>query len=148
MVAILKSHDSARKVAFSFALGTFISAFPTPGFSGVIVVLLAFSFKGLNKFAMILSLVIWNTLTMMPLYWLAGLVGALIFDQSETVQFKYALLNTVMQFSMQFLIGGVLVIPPFIIVNYFLVVFVVKKIKDRKARQLPAFPKTAVGWSC
>ncbi|SMD32055.1 hypothetical protein SAMN04488029_0393 [Reichenbachiella faecimaris] len=148
MVAILKSHDSDRKVAYSFALGTFISAFPTPGFSGIIVVLLAISFKKLNKFAMILSLLIWNTFTMMPLYWIAGLIGSFIFKQSETILFKYALLNNAFQFSKQFLIGGAIVIPPFILLNYWLIRLIVRKIKDRKANQLRVIPKTSVSWSC
>lgn len=147
MVAILKSHDSERKVAFSFALGTFISAFPTPGFSGFIVVLLAISFKRLNKFAMILSLLVWNTFTMIPLYWIAGLIGSFAFNHSETVLFKYAWLNTVIQFSKQFLIGGLIVIPPFIFCNYWLILSLVRKIKDRKVNLLRLNTKTSVGWS-
>lgn len=135
IIETLKAQDSERLVAFSFALGTLISTFPTPGFSAIIAALVAITFKKLNKFAMLTSLIIWNTFTLLPLYWLATEIGAFIFGPFETVLFEYALLNTVYHFTKHFLVGGVIVTVPFALLNYSLILFLVRKIKNRKASQ-------------
>lgn len=132
IIGTLRTDDSERLVAFSFALGTLISSFPTPGFSAIIAALVAITFKKLNKVAMLTSLIIWNTLTILPLYWAAVKIGALIFGPSETLLFEYTHFNTAYHFTKHFVIGGSIVSVPFALLNYALTLYIVRRIKKRK----------------
>lgn len=129
IIEALSTDHSGNMVAFSFAIGTIISSFPTPGLSAFIAFIAAILFKKLNKAAIVVSLMIWNPVTLIPLYWLGAEMGFLIFEQSETILFKYELLNQVYRFSKQFIIGSAVVAVPFAGVNYFLALFLIGRLQ-------------------
>ncbi|MBI3592193.1 MAG: DUF2062 domain-containing protein [Nitrospirae bacterium] len=72
---VISTHDSPKKIAFSFAVGVFIGMSPVLGLHTVIGIGAAWLFR-LNKFVTIIGVYITNPWTIVPIYTFATWVGA------------------------------------------------------------------------
>jgi len=106
---LMQPHVSPHSIAFGFALGTVISILPTIGFSIIIALFLIFIFKKINKVAMIVALLVWNPVTLVPMYMLSFYVGQLLFDVSPTAPIEFTFWNHVYYFTRRFLVGNFIV---------------------------------------
>ena len=119
-------------MAQGYALGTFISILPTPGFGAFLALMLIAMFKRINKIAVFIAMAIWNVWTVLPIYWLNKLMGNAIFGDARIVLFKFGSENQVFQYTLRFVVGNLLFIIPFSILNYYLALWVLKNIRARR----------------
>ena len=136
---VLKTKTSDHSVASGFALGVLISLLPTPGFSILLGIALVAIFKQINKFALFLAMAVWNIWTVMPLYWLSFKLGDLIFAEAPVVNVEIQAFAQALSFTRRFLIGNLIVSIPFSILNYYLVRYIIIKVRtgreDKKLNQ-------------
>lgn len=74
---IVYAKDSPRKVAMSFAVGTFIGVSPFLGFHTVLILAVAWMFR-LNKVVALTAAYITNPLTLIPIYTFCIWIGAVL----------------------------------------------------------------------
>ena len=118
--AIMVSEKSDHMIALSFAIGTEVAIFPTPGFSTAIGFGLLAIFKQLNKMAVLLSMLIWNAFTVLPVYWLSYQVGNSLNEYLPEINTEIEWLASVILFFKQFAIGNLMVTIPLSILSYFI----------------------------
>ena len=118
--AIMVSEKSDHIIALSFAIGTEVAIFPTPGFSTVIGFGLLAIFKQLNKMAVLLSMLIWNAFTVLPVYWLSYQVGNSLNEYLPEINTEIEWLASVILFFKQFAIGNLMVTIPISTLSYFI----------------------------
>ena len=118
--AIMVSEKSDHMIALSFAIGTEVAIFPTPGFSTAIGFGLLAIFKQLNKMAVLLSMLIWNAFTVLPVYWLSYQVGNSLNEYLPEINTEIEWLASVILFFKQFAIGNLMVTIPISILSYFI----------------------------
>ena len=106
---IVYTDQSMTAVAFAFAVGTFIALLPLPVLNTLMGLSLILLFRKVNKVAILLPLIIWNTLTLIPVYWLSAYVGNRLFEDSEKFYINFALWNVDMSYTLRFLVGHLLV---------------------------------------
>lgn len=131
---IMKIKKSEHSIALGFAIGTFISILPTPGFNlllGMVVVLI---YKKINKISLFSSMAVWNTLTMMPLYILSYKLGDLIFGNAPVVKYKIELINQIYNYSRRYLVGNFVVAASVSILSYFVLKYIVRLYRKRKKK--------------
>ena len=118
--AIMVSEKSDHMIALSFAIGTEVAIFPTPGFSTAIGFGLLAIFKQLNKMAVFISMLIWNAFTVLPIYWLSYQVGNSLNEYLPEINTEIEWLASVILFFKQFAIGNLMVTIPISILSYFI----------------------------
>ncbi len=141
-MGILHSHKSDKTIAWSYAIGTFIAVFPTPGFSTLIGLALLGIFRQLNKMAVLLSMAIWNALTVIPVYWFSFKIGQALSLSERTTLFSNALANDIFQYFKQFIIGNLFITIPVSILSYFVAILLLRK--SRRIRLNRAAEKISV----
>ena len=114
------SEKSDHMIALSFAIGTEVAIFPTPGFSTAIGFGLLAIFKQLNKMAVFISMLIWNAFTVLPIYWLSYQVGNSLNEYLPEINTEIEWLASVILFFKQFAIGNLMVTIPISILSYFI----------------------------
>lgn len=77
IVRILELEDTPERIAWGVALGTFIGMTPTVGLQMTIAVGVATFLRG-NRLAAVAMVWISNPLTVVPIYWIDHIVGAVI----------------------------------------------------------------------
>lgn len=132
---ILRSDKSDHLIATSYALGTLIAVFPTPGFSTAIGLGLLALFKKLNKIAVLLSMLVWNGFTVLPIYWLSFKIGKRIATSLPHIDFGIEWLNTFLLFLKQFALGNLVITIPISIGSYFLAVVLLKLARRMRLRK-------------
>ncbi|MFT4740416.1 MAG: hypothetical protein ACI9XJ_001017 [Marivirga sp.] len=129
---IITSDKSDHMIALSYAIGTEIAILPTPGFSTAIGFGILAIFKSLNKFAVLLSMLVWNAITVLPVYWLSFQVGKQIEPLFPAFNSNYEWLNQAVLYMKQFGLGNLMVTFPISILSYFLVLTFLKFYRARK----------------
>jgi len=127
------SEKSDHMIALSYAIGTEIAIFPTPGFSTAIGIGLLAIFKKLNKVAVFLSMLVWNAFTVLPVYWASFKVGTYISSSIPPVETAYSWLNTTILYFKQFVIGNLAVTIPISILSYFVARVVLRWSRERRS---------------
>ncbi|UXP32329.1 DUF2062 domain-containing protein [Reichenbachiella agarivorans] len=131
-VEVLQSKNSDHSLAMGYALGTFVSILPTPGFSFFIGLLLVLVFKRINKAMVFIAMAIWNIWTVIPFYWLSLLIGDVIFGEMPVVLFQIEFWNEALQYTRRFLIGNLIVSIPFSVLSYYFALWVLKKVREKR----------------
>jgi len=130
---VLTSDKSDHIIAISYAIGTEIAIFPTPGFSTAIGFALLAIFKQLNKMAVLLSMLVWNALTVLPVYWASFKVGSFISSSIPPIDTRFEWLNTTILYFKQFVIGNLAVTIPISIISYFVARAILQWSRERRA---------------
>lgn len=126
IMQIIKSKKSDKNIAWSYSLGTFIAVFPTPGFSTFIGLALLGIFKQLNKIAILLSMVVWNAVTVVPVYWFSFKIGQNLALTEETTLFSYEWANNALQYFKDFIVGNLFITIPVSVLSYFIAILLLK----------------------
>ena len=129
---VLEIKTSTHSIALGFAIGTFISMLPTPGFNILLGFLIILIFKRINKFSLFGSLVLWNPLTLFPFYFLMYKLGNLMFSSAPVIRFNIVIMDQIYNFSRRFLIANIIIAIIMSIISYFVVRMVAEKYKKRK----------------
>lgn len=135
-VEVLKTKKSDQAVAQGYALGTFISILPTPGFGPLLALAMLATFKRINKIAVFVAMAIWNVWTAMPFYWLSMKIGNTIYTDEPTIIFEIDFLNQALHYSRRFLVGNLFISIPFSILSYYLALWIIRKVRfDRGSKK-------------
>ena len=140
---IIKSKKSDKTIAWSYSIGTFIAVFPTPGFSTFIGLAVLGIFRQLNKMAILLSMVVWNAVTVVPVYWFSFKIGQSLAITDETNFFQYEWANNLIQYFKDFIVGNLFITIPISVISYFLALLLLKH--SRIARRKRAIHKYKKG---
>jgi len=125
-IAILTSDKSDVSIALSYAFGTLIALLPTPGFSTAIGVGFIAIFKQLNKMAVLLSMLVWNAITIIPVYWLSFKIGTHISNSLPDVEVQNETIRQVLLYFKQFALGNLTLTIPIAIGSYFLAIILLR----------------------
>ena len=128
---VVQPKTGKQSIAAGFAIGTFISILPIPGFSVLIGTLLVMIFKHISKLAIFIAMAIWNPITLIPIYYLSYDVGMFLFPNESTTQFTINVLNRVYYFTEDFLVGNIVLAFAISCLSYGLIYYKVKYIKYR-----------------
>ena len=123
---LMQERKTPHAIAFGFAIGTFISILPTPGFNLILGLLVSFFFPRASKLAIIASIFFWNPVTTFPVYALSYKIGGLIFQRVPHVQYDVTFLNTVYNYSKKFIVGNIILAFAIAPISY----LIVKKIAE------------------
>lgn len=132
---ILLTRGSARNVALSFAIGTFVALLPTLGFGFFFCLLLLILIPRLHKPGMLSAFIVWNPLVQIPLYTLSIYIGTLLFSDLPVMGFEVTFMDHVYNFTRRVLIGNVIVTSVVACISYMVVYILIRAYKNR-----PLFP--------
>lgn len=135
IIKLLKANDGPETVALSYAIGTFIAVFPTPGFSTLIILAVAVVFKRLSKISLLAGQLVWNAFTVLPIYWISIEIGKWIFPSAEREAFQWEWLSVVIHFTKTLLIGNLFVSIPLSYLSYFLAKWIYVKFLNTRMRK-------------
>ena len=103
---VVKIKTSSQSIATGFAVGTFISILPEPGFSVLVATAIVLIFKRISKLAIFVSMAIWNPVALIPIYVASYSVGDLLMSSKPLVSFNMTVLNRVYYFTDRFIVGN------------------------------------------
>ncbi len=117
---VMSESTSDHDIALSLAIGSFITITPHPGLSIIFLLIVAFIYKKANKLALFGSMILWNPLTVAPIYFAGYKIGEEIIGSTPQILFQSAWLNSSYYFFIK-LFSGVVILAFFIaILMYFL----------------------------
>lgn len=117
---VMSESTSDHDIALSLAIGSFITITPHPGLSIIFLLIVAFVYKKANKLALFGSMIIWNPLTVAPIYFAGYQIGEEIIGSTPQILFQSSWLNSSYYFFIK-LFSGVVILAFFIaILMYFL----------------------------
>lgn len=117
---VMSESTSDHDIALSLAIGSFITITPHPGLNVIFLLIVAFVYKKANKLALFGSMIIWNPLTVAPIYFAGYKIGEELIGSTPQLLFKSAWLNSSYHFFIK-LFSGVVILAFFIaILMYFL----------------------------
>ena len=128
---MLKAEVSAHNQAMGFAIGTFISLLPTPGFNFALALLLASWFR-LHKATVLISLAIWNVFVTAPFFALSYRLGNLLFPAPATASVSAQWQAQVTSFVQGFLVGNLIIATGVTAVSYTIVLFIIWLLRDKR----------------
>ncbi|SMG10891.1 hypothetical protein SAMN05661096_00357 [Marivirga sericea] len=134
-IAILTSDKSDVSIALSYAFGTLIALLPTPGFSTAIGIGFITVFKQLNKMAVLLSMMVWNAITIIPIFWLSYKIGSRISNSLPDVEVQNETMRQILLFFKQFALGNLTLTIPISIGSYFLAILLLQLARKMRLRQ-------------
>lgn len=133
-IAVLTSDKSDVSIALSYAFGTLIALLPTPGFSTAIGIGFITIFKQLNKMAVLLSMMVWNAITIIPIYWLSYKIGSRISNSLPDVEVQNETIKQVLLFFKQFALGNLALTIPIAFGSYFLAIVLLRLARKMRLR--------------
>ena len=128
--ALLKAEASAHNQAIGFALGTFISLLPTPGFNLPLALLLAGWFR-LHRATVLLSLAVWNVFVTAPLFALSYRLGNFLFPAPATDSMAIQWQAQVISFVQGFLVGNLIIAVGVTAVSYTIVLLIIWLVQQK-----------------
>ena len=128
--ALLKADASAQNQALGFALGTFISLLPTPGFNLALTLLLASWFR-LHKATVFLSLAVWNVFVTAPFFALSYRLGNWLFPAPATATVTEQWQAQAISFVQGFLVGNLIIAAGVTAVSYTFVLSIIWLLRER-----------------
>ncbi len=145
LLNIIKSKKSDKNIAWSYSLGTFVAVFPTPGFSTFIGLALIGLFRQLNKMAILMAMVVWNAVTVVPVYYFSFKIGQSLALTDETNLFMYEWANNLLQYFKDFIVGNLFITIPISILSYFVALILLKRSRIiRRKRAIHKYKKGIV----
>lgn len=105
---VLRIKTTPHEIGLGFAVGTFLSILPTLGFAMILGLFLVSIYKPISKVSLILSMIVWNPLTLVPIYGLSFSIGDMLFDASPVMTFQFEWMNTVVHYTRRFLVGNLI----------------------------------------
>lgn len=141
-IAVLTSDKSDTSIALSYAFGTLIALLPTPGFSTAIGVGFIAIFKQLNKMAVLLSMLVWNGITIIPVYWLSFKIGTHFSNNLPDVEIENETIRQVVLYFKQFALGNLALTIPIAIGSYFLALVLLRLARKFRLRRAESKRKT------
>ncbi|MBU0535600.1 MAG: DUF2062 domain-containing protein [Nanoarchaeota archaeon] len=118
---VIKTKTDPHSIAIGFAIGTFISTLPTPGFNILLGVLVILIYERVSKIALFGSMAVWNPLTTPAVYYLSYRIGDMIFSDLPVTEIKLSLAGILLQNSRRFFVGNVILALSLSILSYFAV---------------------------
>jgi uncharacterized protein (DUF2062 family) len=143
-IAVLNSDKSDMSIALSYSFGTLIALLPTPGFSTAIGIGFIAVFKQLNKMAVMLSMLVWNAITIIPIYWLSFKIGSQISNSLPDVDVKNETIRQILLYFKQFALGNLALTIPIAIGSYFLAIILLRFARKMRLRKTGRRGKTTV----
>jgi uncharacterized protein (DUF2062 family) len=122
-------------IALSYSFGTLIALLPTPGFSTAIGIGFITIFKQLNKMAVMLSMLVWNAITIIPIYWLSFKIGTHISNSLPDVEVENETLRQFLLYFKQFALGNLALTIPIAIGSYFLAIILLRLARKMRLRK-------------
>ncbi len=119
--ALLQAETSAHDQAVGFAVGTFISLLPTPGFNFALAFLLASWFRQIHRATLLASLAVWNVFVTAPLFALSYRLGNYLFPAPATTSVATQWQAQLISFVQGFLVGNLIIAVGITAVSYTLV---------------------------
>ncbi len=132
---VMMTKKSEHSIALGFTIGTFISILPTPGFNILLGLLVVLIYKKVNKFSLFIAMAVWNTLTLIPIYWLSYKIGDLLFGSVPVVKYNIVILDQIYNFSRRFLVGNFILAVVISPLSYFIVKGLIRLYRRRKTRE-------------
>ncbi len=132
---VLRIKTTSQSIATGFAVGTFVSVLPEPGFAVLIAALIVLIFKKISKIAIFVSMAIWNPVALIPLYVASYWVGDRLLASQPLIEFNMTVLNRVYYFTDRFLLGNLVVAFVAAGICHVLVFAICEIWKKRKARK-------------
>ena len=123
---MLSEKKSEHSIALGFAIGTFISALPTPGFNILLGVLIALIFKKVNKVSLFASFIFWNPITIIPVYLLSYKIGNAMFVSQPIIRYNIVMIDLIYNISRRFLLGNLILAVVLGIFFYVLIRVIIK----------------------
>ena len=120
---VARTKTSPRSIAFGFSLGTFISILPTTGFGFIIGLLIVALFKRISKYGLFLAMLIWNPITVAPVYVLSYQIGDWLVVKESGLPLDW--IEQFIAYSQTFMVGNILVNMPITIFSYFTIYYLV-----------------------
>lgn len=102
---VLRTKRGLRSIAIGFAIGTFITILPTPGFNILLGLLIILIFPKVSKYALFTAFFVFNGIVKTPIYIGAIYFGKLILNDGFKIIWDGSILNTTMMLSKPFIIG-------------------------------------------
>jgi uncharacterized protein (DUF2062 family) len=121
---VISIKTSPHSIAIGFAVGTFISILPTPGFNILLGLLAVFVYKGISKISLFGSMAVWNPITLFPIYLASYRIGDFLYGSVPVVRYNVVILDQIYNLSRRFLVGNVLLAVVVSVVGYFIVRFI------------------------
>jgi uncharacterized protein (DUF2062 family) len=128
---VLKAEATAHNQAMGFAVGTFISLLPTPGFNFALALLLASWFR-LHKGTVLVSLAVWNVFVTAPFFALSYRLGEWLFPAPATASVAAQWQAQVISFVQGFLVGNLIIAGVITAVSYTIVLFIIWLLRNKK----------------
>lgn len=105
---VLTVQTSPHSIALGFAVGTFISIIPTPGFNILLGLLAVFIYPKLNKVALFGAFLVWNPLLSVPVYTFSYKIGQALFGPMPVIRYELTLWNHAYHFTRRIIIGSLI----------------------------------------
>ena len=118
---LLQTETSAHNQALGFAVGTFISLLPTPGFNFALALLVASWFRQIHRATLIASLAVWNIFVTAPLFALSYRLGNMLFPAPITTSVAAQWQAEIISFVQGFLVGNLIIAVGVTAVSYTIV---------------------------
>lgn len=129
--ALLKAEVSAHNQALGFAVGTFISLLPTPGFNFALALLLASWFR-LHRATVLVSLAVWNVFVTAPFLAMSYRLGNWLFPAPATASVPSQWQAQVVSFVQGFLVGNLIIAVGVTAVSYTVVLFIIWLFRNKQ----------------
>jgi hypothetical protein len=133
--ALLKAEASAHNQAMGFAVGTFISLLPTPGFNFALALLLASWFR-LHRATVLVSLAVWNVFVTAPFFALSYRLGNWLFPAPATASVTAQWQAQVISFVQGFLVGNLIIAVGVTAVSYTIVLGIIWLLRDKRQAKI------------
>ena len=116
---VIRTKTSPHNIALGFAIGSFISILPTPGFNLLLGFFVLLIFEKVNKFSLFAGILFWNPLTSIPIYYYSYKLGDLLFGQSTLIVYNLSIFKHVYIFARRFLVGNLIIALTISLISYF-----------------------------
>ena len=136
---VLTEKTTPHSIAVGFAIGSFISILPTPGFNLILALIVSLIYKKVNKVSLFIGVLFWNPLTSPVIYYFSYKLGNLIFGAAPIVVYNVSFMEQIYQFTRRFLVGNIIIAVSMSIISYFLVRWGAQEyqLKNRPMNSLP-----------
>ncbi len=131
---VIKIKKSPHSIALGFAVGTFISILPTPGFNIFIGILITLIFPQINKISLFGSMLLWNPATAAFIYPTSYKIGQFIFKDLPIIEYNITFFHKAFIFTRKFLVGNLILATTVSSLSYALVRMIAQNYQDIRKR--------------
>jgi len=129
---VLRIKKEPKEIARGFAIGTFFANFPTLGLELLIILPLLIIFKKISKISLLSAYVVWNPLITYPLAAVSYIIGDSILGSAPIVLIEFTLFQGIIQFTIRYLLGSLILASFFATISYFVVFYLSKKYQNKE----------------